>query len=75
MKFPDSHSSSLQKNDSSEQPLLRLRDAARMLAISERTLWGLTNEGKVASVQIGRSVRYDPADLRKFIAAQRKPFA
>ena len=48
--------------------LLSGRDAARLLAVSERTLFTLTREGRVNAVRIGaRCVRYDRRDLEKFI--------
>ena len=49
--------------DTPERRLLKPREAAKMLAICERTLWALTNQGGLACVRIGRSVRYDPLDL------------
>jgi excisionase family DNA binding protein len=51
--------------------LLKPKEAAQSLAISERTLWQLTNQGDLPCVRIGRSVRYDPADLACWIQ-QRK---
>lgn len=51
--------------------LLTARQAARVLAISERTLWQLTNDGLIPVVRFGRAVRYDPADLRAFVASRR----
>jgi excisionase family DNA binding protein len=48
--------------------LLRPRDAARALAVSERTLWTLTRRGSLRCVRIGRAVRYDVRDLDAFIA-------
>jgi excisionase family DNA binding protein len=47
------------------------REAARALSISERKLWGLTKEGKVPCVRIGRAVRYLPVDLLSWAEAQR----
>ncbi|MCC6492588.1 MAG: helix-turn-helix domain-containing protein [Pirellulales bacterium] len=47
--------------------LLTPRQAAERLAISPRKLWALTASGEVASVRIGRAVRYDAADLADFI--------
>jgi excisionase family DNA binding protein len=47
------------------------REAAAALCISERTLWMLTNEGSLPCVRIGRAVRYDPADIRTWIEAQK----
>jgi excisionase family DNA binding protein len=50
-----------------EPMLLTSRQAARMLAISERTLWSLTKDGQIPAVRFGRSVRYDPRDLNAWI--------
>ena len=47
--------------------LLRPRDAARMLALSERTLWSLTQAGLLPCVRVGKAVRYDPADLAEWV--------
>ena len=47
------------------------RQAACLLGISPRMLWGLRTAGQVACVRIGRAVRYYVEDLRKFIE-QRK---
>lgn len=53
------------------QGLLTCREAAKFLSISERTLWSLTGSGAIARVRIGRSVRYDIADLRGYIDRQK----
>jgi excisionase family DNA binding protein len=44
-----------------------VRDAAKRLGISERTLWALTDAGEIPVVRIGRRVLYDLADLHEFI--------
>ncbi len=49
--------------------LLKPKEAAAQLAISERTLYSLTKEGKLPAVRLGRSVRYDIEDLADFILA------
>ena len=52
--------------------LLTPPEAAKALAISERTLWGLTTpRGPIPCVRINRSVRYSGDDLRDFIDAQK----
>jgi excisionase family DNA binding protein len=51
--------------------LLKPREAAKALSISERTLWELTDHGKIPHVRIGRAVRYDPRDLQAWIDAQK----
>jgi len=52
--------------------LLTPFEAAKELAISERTLWALTKEGKLRCVRINKwTKRYDPADLAAWIEAQK----
>ena len=50
--------------------LVDAREAARLLAISERTLWDLTFKREIPSLKIGRCVRYRIADLQGW--AERK---
>lgn len=52
------------------QLLVDAREAARLLSISERTLWTLTNQGSIKATKIGRAVRYSVAALEAFIAKQ-----
>ncbi len=54
------------------QPLLVTPHvAAKMLSVSERTLWSITApRGDLACVRVGRSVRYSLAALRVWIDAQ-----
>lgn len=47
--------------------LLPPKEAAKALSICERTLYALGKSGEIPVVRIGRSVRYDVADLRAFI--------
>ncbi len=51
--------------------LLTSKQAAAQLNISPRKLWSLTNAKKIASVRIGRCVRYDAQDIRSFIDKNR----
>ncbi len=51
------------------QKLLSPAEAANFLAVSERTLWSWTNEGRVACVKIDRTKRYRMQDLTNFIDA------
>lgn len=59
-------------NDSQPPLALRPRDAARMLGVSERTLWGWTKAGIVPCVRIGigkrKTVLYPVADLQGWLA-------
>ncbi len=49
--------------------MVTAREAARMLSISERTMWGST----IPKVRIGkRGVRYDVQDLFAWIAIQKE---
>ena len=60
---------------STPRPRFRLlmtpTEAAQALAISPRKLWAMTNCGDIPCVRIGRSVRYDPADLQFWIEEQK----
>jgi len=53
----------------SEARLLTYREAGKILGVSERTVWQLVHDGKLPAVRFGRTVRIDPADLRRFIEA------
>ena len=44
-------------------------EAARMLSMSERWLWGATQRGEIPAVRLGRAVRYRVADLESYIRA------
>lgn len=56
--------------------LLTARQAAEALAVSERTLWGLTvPRGELPAVHIGRAVRYAVADIEAWIEAKKSTIA
>ena len=60
----------MSRHDSGEphvEPLLTYRAAAKVLGVTERTIWTLVDRHKLPAVRFGRSVRIDPADLRSFI--------
>ena len=62
------------RNEHTIEPmLLTARQAARILSISERTLWSLTKDRQIPAVRIGRAVRYDPGDLRRWINLVKDP--
>lgn len=50
--------------------LLKPRDAAKLLAISERMLYTLTKRGDIVAVRMGKAVRYTQAELAAFISKQ-----
>ena len=57
-----------QRTEQAVEPmLLTARQAARLLAISERTLFTITKAGELPAVRIGRSVRYSVDALREYI--------
>jgi excisionase family DNA binding protein len=47
--------------------LVRPDEAAKLLAVSPRTLWSLTHAGVVPCVRLGKSVRYSMDTLRAII--------
>lgn len=51
---------------------LRLRDAARAVGVSDRTLWGWTRDGLVPVVRINGTVLYAVDSLRAFLAERAK---
>lgn len=59
-----------QRSEQDTTPLLlTARQAAKLLNISERTLYARTAEGSIAVVRIGnRGIRYDRNDLTAWIA-------
>ena len=55
------------------QLLLKPREAAACLQISDRTLWTYTHEKKVIPhIRIGSSVRYSMEDLKDWIERNRQ---
>jgi excisionase family DNA binding protein len=53
--------------------LLSIREAAKCIGTSERTLWKLTApRGPIPAVRFGRVVRYSPDDLRAWIKQSRQ---
>ena len=53
--------------DAPVESLLTYRDAAKVLSVTDRTVWTLVDRGELLAVRFGRSVRIDPSDLRAFI--------
>jgi excisionase family DNA binding protein len=58
-------------NNTPTPMLLKPKQAAEALQISERKLWGMTASGEIPHVRIGqRSVRYSIVALQRLIDAQ-----
>ena len=51
-------------------PLYARLEAADYLAISERKLWAVTQQGDLASIRIGRLLRYSKTDLDDYIGLE-----
>jgi len=64
----------MKASDTSSIQLLNAKDAAKLLAISERTLWTLTKNATIPSIKLGRSTRYRVSDLEMALSrlCQRK---
>ena len=59
-------------NESTDIPkLLKPREAAAVLAISESSLWRLADAGELPRIRVGHAVRFAPADLAEFVERQR----
>lgn len=51
--------------------LLTVQEAAQFLRVSVSTLYGWVWQRRISFVKIGRALRFDRADLEKFIRANR----
>ena len=49
--------------------LMTLRQAAEYLGVSEKTVRRLVAAGKLHCVHVGRVLRFEPADLFRFVEA------
>lgn len=54
------------------EPLLRLKDVTRLLAVSRATLWRIERAGKLQRVMIGSSPRYKQSDIENLITSGHK---
>lgn len=53
------------------EPLLTSKQAATVLAVSERTLWSMRTSGEIPFISIRSAVRFSPDDLHAWIMAHR----
>ena len=49
-----------------------IKDVAKMLSVSTKTVYRLINQGKLAMVKIGRSTRIDEVELDNFLLSLRR---
>jgi excisionase family DNA binding protein len=57
-------------------PLLTVTDVADFLAVAETTVWKWKREGKIASIEMGKSTRFQLCDIEEFVQSNkviRKP--
>ena len=52
--------------------LIGVKEAAKALGISDRTLWTFTQRGELPHVKIGSRVLYPLSDLQKWIDARKQ---
>lgn len=58
-------------NNSRPPELVNVAEAARFLAVSTSTLYGWVWQRRISFVKVGRAVRFDRADLERFVAQNR----
>ena len=59
-----------EENLNLEKIAVGAKEAARMLSISERTLWTLTKDKRVSARRVGRKWIYSVEELRRFARGQ-----
>ena len=57
----------------SESGLMAVQDAAKFLAVSTSTLYGWVYLRRIPFVKVGRSLRFELAELQEFIKSNRVP--
>jgi excisionase family DNA binding protein len=55
-----------------EKDLERPKETARRLGVSVPKVYALASSGELPSVRIGKSVRFRPADVDRFIRGNRR---
>jgi excisionase family DNA binding protein len=55
------------------EPLLNVKDAANLLAVSPWTIRAYIRDGKLRPVRIGRLVRLDEQELHRFVVEAKGP--
>jgi excisionase family DNA binding protein len=56
-----------------ESGLLTVKEAANFLAVSTSTLYGWVYQRRIPFVKVGRALRFELAELQKFIQSNRFP--
>src|SRR5262249_40596477 len=55
-----------------EPLLVTLSEAAKLLRLSQRTVWQLAKDGEIGTVRQGRAVRYVLASLRAWVEQRQR---
>ncbi len=56
-----------------ETGLIIIQEAAKFLAVSKSTLYGWVWQRRIPFVKVGRSLRFELAELQKFVQSNRFP--
>jgi len=56
-----------------EKKLLKVAEAAAYLTLSQFYLYRLVETGAIPTIRLGRSIRFDPAELDEWINDRRRP--
>lgn len=54
------------------EKLLSLSETSEILGVKKPTLYNWVNERRISFVKVGRLVKFDPADIKKFIEKNKK---
>ncbi len=54
-----------------ESGLITVQEAAKFLAVSTSTLYGWVYQRRIPFVKVGRALRFEMAELQKFIQSNR----
>ncbi len=55
------------------EPLVSIAAACRVIGISDGTLYRLLREGELSPIRLAGRTLFEPAELRRFVAARRVP--
>ena len=53
------------------QALLTVTDVADVLGVAETTVWKWKREGKIASIEMGKSTRFQQSDIEEFVQSNK----
>ncbi|OGP73242.1 MAG: hypothetical protein A2W09_01560 [Deltaproteobacteria bacterium RBG_16_50_11] len=51
--------------------LINVRVVAEALGLSKSAIYSLVHDGDLTAVAIGRTLRFDPRDIRRFVESRR----